>query len=365
MFTKRLFMFVFGQKIVGVWAVAAFCCVCFSAVAALDGIPLPSAKARSDFALVPKPAAKGIVPDFLVFDRIPAPPSRVMSSAEMKLKKVCAVSAMKCGLARWQNETYEMAAAEFVKASDFDARKGEPARAAGAYWAARSYAKMRKKDKARVMLERARHLDPEGFYGALAAHGLKDEAPYDVAALPSLNLGEAYVYGIDPALVHAIVMQESRFNPAARSSVGARGLMQIMPATATYIAKQSGLRPVSLSALSTPEVNLDLGQRYIDYLLKHGAVDGDLMSLLIAYNGGPGNLRRWRRGLAGVDDPLLFIESLPSAQTRDYVRRVMGNYWAYRSKQGRKLPTLAALARGKALSYKEAIADLPYRLAHN
>ena len=92
-------------------------------------------------------------------------------------------------------------------------------------------------------------------------------------------------------------------------------------------------------------------RRYIDHLLKHGGVDGDLLRMTAAYNAGPGNLAKWRRKLRQVDDPLLFIESLPSRETRDFVEKVVANLWIYRARLGQPLPTLDAVAAGDWPAY--------------
>jgi soluble lytic murein transglycosylase-like protein len=81
-----------------------------------------------------------------------------------------------------------------------------------------------------------------------------------------------------------------------------------------------------------------VGQRYIDHLLTHDGIDGDLLRMATAYNAGPGNLAKWRRKMSDVDDPLLFIESLPSRQTRDF-------------RLGQPLPTLDAVAAGDWPAY--------------
>jgi soluble lytic murein transglycosylase-like protein len=75
--------------------------------------------------------------------------------------------------------------------------------------------------------------------------------------------------------------------------------------------------------------------------------DGDLIKLLVSYNGGPGNLQKWFREVDHKNDPLLFIESLPARETRGYVERVVANYWIYQDRLGEKKTTLDQLARGE------------------
>jgi soluble lytic murein transglycosylase-like protein len=107
-----------------------------------------------------------------------------------------------------------------------------------------------------------------------------------------------------------------------------------------------GLGRKSGRELYRPEVNMDLGQRYLAYLLEHGRVRGDLFRLLAAYNGGPGNLGKWLRQIDDQGDPLLFIESLPSHETRVFIERVLSNMWIYRARLGQAAPSLDAIAAG-------------------
>jgi soluble lytic murein transglycosylase len=153
-------------------------------------------------------------------------------------------------------------------------------------------------------------------------------------------------FRVDPALVHAIILQESGFNTDARSHMGAVGLMQLLPSTANYVVKVKA-GGASDRDLTRSLDNLELGQHYLEYLLAHPAVEGDMIKMLVAYNAGPGNLTKWQREL-GIDasaDPLLFIETIPAAETRAYVEKVMAAFWIYRDRFGQKNPTLAALGR--------------------
>jgi len=151
---------------------------------------------------------------------------------------------------------------------------------------------------------------------------------------------------LDRALVYAVVRQESRFNPRAGSRVGASGLMQLMPATAAEVAGDPRLK-FDTSPLHDPAFNLRLGQTYLAQLLRQGGVEGDLLRALAAYNGGRGAVLSTRRKLGGQnDDVLMHIESLPYAETRNYVERVMANYWIYRRMFGAESATLDAVAGG-------------------
>jgi soluble lytic murein transglycosylase len=169
---------------------------------------------------------------------------------------------------------------------------------------------------------------------------------HDDTAFPVLQEAVASSKTVDPALIHALIRQESRFDPKARNrTTGAAGLMQLMPRTARFMgAKQT----VSAQSLLNPAVNLQLGQRYVDYLLRQPHINNNLFYLTVAYNAGPGNLQNWQRKLDDdQDDPLLFIESIPFSQTRAFVERVMTNYWIYRLRLGQDVPSLKALVNGQ------------------
>ncbi len=193
----------------------------------------------------------------------------------------------------------------------------------------------------------------------------KDAKYYDSAIYPVSPWEPKGGYKVDPALVHAVMRQESRFNLQAKSYSGAIGLMQIMPDTAGYVAKREkydqNITPVTLRV---PEVNMMVGQDYLDYLLKTKYIKGDVVSLLVSYNAGPGNLLKWRKRMGENYDQLLFIEMLPVAETRDYVERVMSNYWIYRLRAGLDLPSLTSLSNGQKPKYAHVMqAEYPYKLA--
>ena len=157
---------------------------------------------------------------------------------------------------------------------------------------------------------------------------------------------------IDRALVFAFVRQESRFDPHARSSRGAGGLMQIMPATATAITGSK----LAKNHLSDPEYNLGLGQRYLAKLLNADPVNGNLIYLAASYNAGPGKVAQWIGNFGKVNDPLLFIESLPSRETRSFVQQIMTNYWVYRGRLGLPSASLDQIATGQWPTYDNGIA---------
>lgn len=176
---------------------------------------------------------------------------------------------------------------------------------------------------------------------------------YEAALYPKSDWVPSDGYRIDPALIHALIHQESKFDPRAKNPSGASGLMQIMPATARYTAKKYGYGLSHESQLLDPQINLDIGQLYLIHLLKNPLVEGNVIKLLVAYNAGPGNLKRWWDEIEHGDDPLLFIEMIPVAETRAYIERVLSNYWMYRMQNNEPLKSLDSLAEGRWAFYKQ------------
>jgi soluble lytic murein transglycosylase len=127
-------------------------------------------------------------------------------------------------------------------------------------------------------------------------------------------------------LLHAIMRQESGFDPQARSHAGARGLMQLMPRTASKTAERLGVT-VSQETIATPWLNLSLGAHYLSMLLR--VFEQNVPLAVAAYNAGPIAVGSWLRR-AG-DLPLdLWVAQIPYRETRHYVWRVMGNFARYR-----------------------------------
>ncbi len=153
-------------------------------------------------------------------------------------------------------------------------------------------------------------------------------------------------FTIDRALILAIMRQESEFNSWAKSHSGARGLMQVMPRTASYISRDRSLRYGSRIKLDEPRYNMALGQQYVQTMLGKGFADGNLFKTLTAYNAGPGNLKKWERKTNFQDDPLLFIESIPARETRNYIERVISNYWIYQMRMKQPVRSLDMVAMG-------------------
>jgi soluble lytic murein transglycosylase len=137
---------------------------------------------------------------------------------------------------------------------------------------------------------------------------------------------EADRWNLDPLLLAAVIRQESRFESAATSSASAQGLMQIMPATAEWIAGQQGRGDFKPEQAYWPYINVDFGAYYLNWALKQ--LDGSLAAALAGYNGGPGNALRWRK-LAPADDDLM-VALIDYGETRIYVQQVLGQLDAYR-----------------------------------
>lgn len=131
--------------------------------------------------------------------------------------------------------------------------------------------------------------------------------------------------GLDPAYVYGLIRQESRFVVAARSGVGASGLMQVMPATARWTARKIGLTDFQPSQINDRDINIQIGTAYLKLALDD--FEGSMPMAAAAYNAGPGRPRRWREGptLAGE----IWTENIPFDETRDYVKQVLANTTNY------------------------------------
>ena len=173
-----------------------------------------------------------------------------------------------------------------------------------------------------------------------------DGETHDAAAFPLPNWQPKGGYVIDRALIFALIRQESKFKARAKNRSGASGLMQLMPATARFAARQERIKGVNRHTLLNPELNIALGQSYVQHLLTQNVVDGNIFYLLCAYNAGPGNLKKWLPKTNFNEDPLLFIESIRSRETRQFIERVIANYWIYRMRLGQPTPSLDATASG-------------------
>ena len=332
------------------------------------------------------------------------------------------------GLAAWRQEDYKLAAKFFTNFS-ISLKDDVWHQASGAFWAARSYAKLKSYQDINFWLQKASK-NPSSFYGILASHILGIQDPIDWKssinteakkadlfslesgkriqaliqvgipiqledeiihlnsimnkdiAMSSLDIAQYFnlahtqlkivgtlqKYGVElptrffyptpiwkplsdfrlePELIYAFIHQESRFNKNAKSHRGAMGLMQVMPSTAKFISTNKQVKRGNSNILKIPEINLDVGQEYIEYLLKLKSVNNNLIYLTAAYNGGPGNLQKWQNNINYLDDPLFFMESIPSRETRWFIEKVLTKYWIYKYKINEESESLTLLANGK------------------
>ena len=174
-------------------------------------------------------------------------------------------------------------------------------------------------------------------------YSLRFLAPFDDQVRPAAReqaLDEAWVYGL--------MRQESRFITNARSSVGASGLMQLMPATAKWVAKKIGLKDYDHRRVNDPEINLLLGTSYMRMVMED--LDNHPVLASAAYNAGPGRARKWR-----AEVPLegaIYAETIPFSETRDYVKKVMSNAVYY-----------SVLFNGQPASLRARLGTVPARPA--
>jgi soluble lytic murein transglycosylase len=133
--------------------------------------------------------------------------------------------------------------------------------------------------------------------------------------------------GLDPAWVYGLIRQESRFIADIRSSAGAQGLMQIMPATGKWIAGKLEQRNFRIEHLHEARTNIRFGTFYLRNVLD--GLDGSPVLASAGYNAGPGRPQRWRETLAAPVEGEIFAEIIPFNETRDYVKKVLSNATLY------------------------------------
>jgi soluble lytic murein transglycosylase len=162
---------------------------------------------------------------------------------------------------------------------------------------------------------------------------------------------------LDPAWVYGLMRQESRFIMDAQSSAGAKGLMQLMPATARWVAKKIGMERYHPGRVTDMDINVTLGTNYMRMVLD--GLDNHPVLASAAYNAGPGRARKWRaeRPIEGA----IYAETIPFNETRDYVKKVMANATHYAALLGGPAPTLTdRLGRIRPRGFGDTTAeDLP------
>lgn len=143
---------------------------------------------------------------------------------------------------------------------------------------------------------------------------------------------EANTKTLDPWLIQALIRQESAFDPQARSRVGATGLMQLMPSTARRIAR------LNKSQLKDPASNVQVGIKFLEKLVEK--FDGQVHLALAAYNAGPQRVEQWIKRYP-TSDQLLFVDTIPYRETREYVAFILRNYHWYRTLNPKREPASA------------------------
>jgi soluble lytic murein transglycosylase len=128
-------------------------------------------------------------------------------------------------------------------------------------------------------------------------------------------------YNIEPITLMSLARQESALDVQARSPVGARGIMQIMPATAKYTARKFGIPYKTPKELNDVKKNIEIGSQYLSYLLDQ--YDGNRIYSFAAYNAGPHRVKRWRENSAQKLDVFAFIEAIPFKETQGYVQNIL------------------------------------------
>jgi soluble lytic murein transglycosylase len=205
----------------------------------------------------------------------------------------------------------------------------------------------------RQLLAAAELARREGWYdrAIFTAERTREVHDFDLRYLaPYRDLASAQVNqnGLDEAWIYGLMRQESRFVQHARSVAGAQGLMQIMPATARWIGRQLGLKANAYKEMNRPENNIRFGTYYLKRI--YDDLDQSTVLATAGYNAGPGRARRWQ-----ADVPLegaVYVESIPFAETRDYVKKVLANAMYYRSRFG-----------GDSVTLKERLGVIPARRA--
>lgn len=136
----------------------------------------------------------------------------------------------------------------------------------------------------------------------------------------------AFKYKISPYLFLSLVREESHFNPDAKSPVGALGLSQIMPSTATHIEGKT----VSKQELMDVENNIRIGEKYFNYITQH--FNGNVYLAILSYNAGFGNVEKWLNdsniSAKEIDE---FVENVPFSETKNYIKKILTSYWTYQN----------------------------------
>jgi soluble lytic murein transglycosylase len=205
-----------------------------------------------------------------------------------------------------------------------------------------------------ALIELAKKLDLPAAQFWLAHNGQPGAVVDPVDRYPIPRWRPQGGWRIDPALALAHMRQESNFRADAVSPAGAVGLMQVLPVTASQMARVNGVPPTNLF---DPTSNIAFGQSFIETMRGSSATQGQLPKIIAAYNAGPLPVARWSATL-GAGDPLLWIESIPYWETRYYVPAVFRNLWVYQGLAHAEMPTLTALAQHRWPAFPTAQTNL-------
>ncbi|QEI04814.1 lytic transglycosylase domain-containing protein [Pigmentiphaga aceris] len=180
----------------------------------------------------------------------------------------------------------------------------------------------------------------------------RDEHNFDLRFVSPFHdelVAKAREVGIDPTWVYGLIRQESRFITNAKSTAGASGLMQLMPATATWVARKIGMQGYSASSVNDLDTNLTLGTNYLRIVLED--LNNSPLLASAGYNAGPRRPHTWRGTLSGPVEGAIFAETIPFNETRDYVKKVLSNATYY-----------AALFSGEPQSLKQRLGTVAPQL---
>ena len=207
----------------------------------------------------------------------------------------------------------------------------------------------------RQMLAAAEHARASGVIDRMISTSERTREEFDFTQrFPSPYRGALETHarsaGLEPTWVYGLIRQESRFIEDIRSSAGASGLMQLMPATASWVARKAGMNDYTAARVNEVDVNLRLGTTYLRMVLDD--LDGHPALATAAYNAGPGRPRAWRAALPRAVEGAVFAETIPFNETRDYVKKVMSNAVYY-----------AALFDSRAQSLKQRLGTVAPKAA--
>ena len=236
-------------------------------------------------------------------------------------------------------------------------RRAEQLVSIGQHWLAESMlkhqAQIGRPSEHHGLIEVAKRLDLASAQYWLAHNGQNGAVVDAVDRYPTPRWGPRNGWRIDPALALAHMRQESNFRADVVSPAGAVGLMQVLPTTATQMARRNGY---DAGSLFDPTANIEYGQSFLETMRGSGATQGQLPKVIAAYNAGPAPVSRW--AYIAPSDPLLWIESIPYWETRYYVPSVFRNLWVYQGLANAETPTLTQLAQHRWPSFPTSRTNL-------